>query len=168
MILSFILMFKIEVFYSANYLLKDFVPGPAYAYIIGISVALLIQFCRIAFGVSGAYEFAKGNTGKGIFGMLFSLSLAAWCSYEVNEIALKWAAETGALFSFQLLLQLIVWSGFALEIRLAIAVANTQEDHTEETKVNQTGNIIEKISGIPEAEQIKFSANGNGVPAGKK
>lgn len=182
MFLSFILMFIIETFYYANDILLLKVPSAAYAYIIGIAIAVLVQFCRVAFGVSGAYEFAKGNTGKGIFGMLFSLVLAVWCSYEVSEIAHSWASYTDAnnilqidprlLQSSTLVLQLIVWAGFALEIRLAIAVASfKQEDDTkdkEEDPSIKTRKIIEEVSGIPISEQMAYSTNGNGIAAVKK
>ena len=81
---------------------------------------------RLAFGISGAAEFANGRIGRGFAGILFSLALTCFESFEVvgaaKTIAPALSGEAAMIF------QLVVWLGFVLEIRLAISVSNSLID----------------------------------------
>ena len=164
MFLSFILMFLIEVFHYANDVINQNAPNYAIAFGMAVGIATMVQFCRVAFGLSGAYEFAKNNIGIGIVGLLFSLILTIWCSYEVTHVARNWAKDNEYLYKQALLvLQFIVWSGFALEIRLAVAVgseAKRIEKEKAKSEAEQTGTLLKETPHMAKSESLPVSQNG--------
>lgn len=122
MILSFVLVLLLQVFYYATEVFSGYYTGVAYA--MGVGVAVMFQAARLAFGMSGAYDFANGNMGKGIFGLLFSLALTSIESFEVVHFADFFSNGVDRVYSSALLaFQVVVWLGFALEIRLATSVS---------------------------------------------
>lgn len=158
MFLTFILMFLIEAFHYANNVIGENVPNMAYAYGMGLSIAAIQQLSRISFGISGAYEFAKGNPGKGLLGLLFSLILTVYCSYEVAEIAIVWSGgNESLLWSAQLVLFFIVWAGFVLEIRLAISISGEAK---EDKAIEQTGTLLKETPHMAKSESLPVSQNG--------
>lgn len=120
MILSFVLMFVVQMFYYSQFVFAGKMPV-AFCWAVGIAIGLMVQLSRLAFGIAGASDFAKGRISRGLSGMLFSLGLAILGSYEVNEIVATWS-KSDSHGSTMLILQSIVWLGFLLEIRIAIAV----------------------------------------------
>lgn len=149
MILSFVIMFGVQMFYYADFIFLDRVPSP-FNWIIGCAIGLMTQLARLAFGIAGASDFAKGKTGKGLIGVLFSLGLAIVGAYEVAEIALAWSnGNTDFYNSCLLIMELIVWLGFLLEIRIAISVGGELKEETSDT--NQADNseyvILENKNG---------------------
>jgi len=150
MILSFVIMFGIQLFYYSDMIFQTKIPQP-FNYIAGASIGLMTQLARLAFGIAGASDFAKGSTAKGLTGMLFSLGLAIVGAYEVAEMAHMWASDAdqfdqGFYSSCLLVLELIVWLGFLLEIRIAISVGgelalkeDTKEDFELEDIFSSNG-----------------------------
>ena len=156
MVLSFILMFLVQLFYYSTHVFGENVPG-GFSYIIGFSIGLITQLARLAFGLAGAYDFAKGRVARGLSGMLFSLGLAIFEAFEVAEIATLWGGSSPTLYnSTMLILQSIVWLGLLLEVRLAINLTNTLSIQ-EPVKVEEPQKV-KPFSFIP--EQNHFSSNG--------
>lgn len=162
MILSFILSGLIQTFYYSNYLFTEKFGTYAIGFGMAVTAAILVQFCRIAFGVTGAYDFGKGNILKAIFGLGFSLALTVWQSFEVSHIASSFSNDPTLQSKYQMILQLIVWAGFALELRLGITVAGTIEEATPASTQENTDTPVEPG---PREEHPKFSQNGKAIPA---
>lgn len=145
MIMSFILVFVLQVFYYATEVFSGYITGIAYALAVGI--ALMFQLARVAFGISGAYDFSNGHTGKGILGMLFSITLTAIESFEVVHFAESFANGSSRVYSSALLaFQVIVWLGFALEIRLATSVSKKPKSNSESDIILEKSQIGKKRS----------------------
>jgi len=126
MILSFVLMLLIQLFYYGE-LFKDL--PYSFGLIIGVAIGLLTQLARLAFGISGVAEFAHGKMGRGVASILFSLALTIFESFEVVGVAnmLSPTLKNEGM----MILQLIVWLGFVLEIRLAINVGGAMSSDGE-------------------------------------
>lgn len=124
MILSFLLMFLVQLFYYSN-LFNGFLPV-AFCYIVAVGIGLMVQLSRLALGLAGASEFMQGNTGKGIAGILFSLALSIFEAFEVYEIVSSF--DEKIRYSMMMVLQSIVWLGFILEIRLAINLKSSKKE----------------------------------------
>jgi len=144
MLLSFILMFLVQMFYYSN-LLMDAVPM-AFAYVMAFAIGLMFQFSRLAFGIAGAAEFSQGNTAKGITGMIFSLGLSIFESFEVSEIAMIW--NDNLYHSSLMILQSIVWLGFLLEIRLAINLSRKSNPKNIPVVKKQSNGVVRDVIGI--------------------
>ena len=129
MILSFVLVAIVQVFYYSNYVFVGKVGTAGIAFAISCGIAVMVQLTRVAFGITGAFEFANGNAGKGIFGILCSLGLTIWSSFELAEIAAVWAGnDASLLYSSQLVLLFIAWAGWVLEVRLAVTIYEKPEE----------------------------------------
>lgn len=127
MILSFLLMLLVQIFYYSH--LFESLPY-SFNFIIGISIGLLTQLARLAFGVSGVAEFAHGRTGRGMASILFSLALTVFESFEVVGVAKLLSPELAN--EGMMILQLVVWLAFVLEIRLAINVGGVMRQEQEQ------------------------------------
>ena len=145
MMLSFLIMFGVQMFYYADMIFLDRVPSP-FNWLIGAAIGLMTQLARLAFGIAGASDFARGRVSRGLSGMVFSLGLAIVGAYEVAEIAVMWSKGDQHFYdSCMLVLQLIVWLGFVLEIRMAITVggalrvAEPQTDEQPQEYVRSNG-----------------------------
>ncbi len=172
MLLSFLLVALVQTFYYSNFVLAGKVGTAGIAYAMAIGIALMTQFARVAFGISGAYEFGNGKTGKGILGLLFSLALSVFESFEVGEIAHVWAKDDPSLlFSSVMFLQFLVWVGFSLEIRLALLIAKkTKEENQEVEEKVKAETDQERLANLyaqnPALFQVLKPSNGstNGQP----
>ena len=134
MILSFALMFGIQMFYYAD-LFKNALPNAGFAFGVGICIGLMTQLGRFAFGVSGAFEFAKGYYAKGAGGLLFSFCITLFEAFEVQAIAKKWSNGDADLHDpILLLFQFLIWTGFCLELRLAMNVSGGSTSEITEGK----------------------------------
>ena len=142
MALSFLIMSAVQTFFYQE-LFTGKVPNSTIALVIGLCVAVIVQASRFAFGLSGAFEFAYGQMGRGMIGLLFSLGITIFEAYEVHEIATIFSTSsptTLGLTTFNednynasfLILQFICWIGFALEARLAITLSGQFHIHKEE------------------------------------
>ena len=141
MMLSFIIMFGVQMFYYADMIFLDKVPSP-FNWLIGAAIGLMTQLARLAFGIAGASDFAQGKTSKGLTGLIFSLGLAIVGAYEVAEISAMWAnGDHGFYNSCMLVLQVIVWLGFILEIRMAITVGGSLRIPEQDQDQGQTGYV---------------------------
>ena len=145
MMLSFLLMFGVQMFYYAD-IFKDVVPNIGFAYGIGIAIGVMTQLGRFAFGVSGAYEFAKGYYAKGAGGLLFSFCITLFEAFEVHTVAIHWSNGNPVLHDPMLLLfQFLIWTGFCLELRLAM---------------NVSGDGNSPMGSEQKAQAVTFSKNG--------
>ncbi len=155
LILSFFLMFGVQMFYYADSF-KDVVPQIGFAYGIGIAIGLFTQLCRLAFGLAGAFEFASGKYGKGAGGLLFSFCITLFEAFEVQGIAMEWGAKNAHLeHSLLILFQFLIWTGFFLELRLAMNVS--------------AGELFEpETEGQPVNHSVVFSTTGANGSAKKK
>ena len=161
MILSFVIMFGVQMFYYADMIFIDRVPSP-FNWIIGCAIGLMTQLARLAFGIAGAADFAKGKISKGLVGMLFSLGLAIVGAYEVAEIALTWSKGNHQFYnSCLLVMELIVWLGFLLEIRIAISVGGELKEIENTSRDSKAKDIIHEFS-----TNGKSRSNGSKKPMG--
>lgn len=164
MILSFVLMLVVQLFYYSM-VFEDLIPALGLAYAIAAGIALMFQSARFSFGIAGAYEFAKGETGKGFFGILFSLSLTIFEAFEVSEMTVVWLAKKPELIStLNMVLQAILWLGFALEIRLLTSVAGSAKQDEKEEKEEKThtdSRIAHTDSRMQENTMVFQKANGS-------
>ena len=114
----------------------------------GIAIGLFTQLCRLAFGLAGAYEFASGKYGKGAGGLLFSFCITLFEAFEVQDIAERWGGGSSQLHdSLLLLFQFLIWTGFCLELRLAMNVSSGN-DNTPTGKTGQTAPVIFSKNGV--------------------
>jgi len=148
MVLSFILMLLVQLFYYSE-LFKEL--PYSFGLIVGVAIGILTQLARLAFGVSGVAEFAHGKTGRGIASILFSLALTIFESFEVIGVAnlLSPTLQGEAM----MILQLVVWLGFVLEIRLAINVSGAIADTSDSD--DKSDGFIDLLNGTG-----KKSSNG--------
>lgn len=122
MVLSFVLMFSVQLFYYAK-IFEDLVPNVAFTYAIGMGIGLMYQIARLSFGLAGAYEFSKGKAWTGIVGLMFSFGLTLFEAFEVQEMAAYWSIDNPSIYqSIVIGLQAVIWLGLALEIRLALSI----------------------------------------------
>lgn len=182
MILSFLLMMTIQMFYYAM-VFKDVLielgMGIGATFGVGLCVGIIVQSIRLAFGLAGAHEFGIGRYGSGTFGLLFSFCVTLFESFEVQLIATDWSHGDLHLYStMHMLFQFLIWSGFFMEIRLAMNVTSMSSNETEIAVIvkdeglddNRAMNIermtkiekdLAKISGLLESqESVDFSDNG--------
>jgi hypothetical protein len=139
MILLFVLKMVVDGFHYTE-IFTPRVPAVGFAYAIGIGLALSSGLTRFALGLGGAYEFAKGKVGVGIFGLIFSFGMTIWQAFEVANIVSVWAnGESGEFYNISNgVLQFVVWAGWILEIRLAFHISGTLKDEQEtEEKENE-------------------------------
>ena len=142
------------MFYYSD-LFKNVMPNTGFAYGVGIAIGLMTQLARFAFGVSGAFEFAKGHYAKGAGGLLFSFCITLFEAFEVQSIAEKWSNGNVHLFDAMLLLfQFLIWTGFCLELRLAMNVSGADDDD------NLSGNNSNSSRSKSNKKQVSFSSNG--------
>jgi len=142
------------MFYYSD-LFKNVAPNNGFAYGAGISIGLMTQLARFAFGVSGAFEFAKGLYAKGAGGLLFSFCITLFESFEVQSIAAKWSGGDVHLFDAMFLLfQFLIWTGFCLELRLAMNVSGNDDDGNLSGKNSSPSTVKSK------KKQVSFSSNG--------
>ena len=117
-------MFGVQMFYYADSF-RNVAPNAGFAFGVGIGIALFTQLVRLAFGLAGAYEFSKGRYGSAAGGLLFSFCVTLFESFEVQAIAEKWSSNDLHLYdSLLLLFQFLIWTGFCLELRLAMNVSS--------------------------------------------
>lgn len=122
MVLSFVLMFSVQLFYYAT-IFDKLVPNVAFSYAIGCGIGLMYQLARLSFGLGGAYEFSRGKSWTGIIGLLFSFGLTLFEAFEVQEMAFYWSKSDDTIYHSILIgLQAVIWLGLALEIRLALSI----------------------------------------------
>ena len=133
MVLSFFLMFGVQMFYYADSF-KRVVPNIGFAFGVGICIGLFTQLVRLAFGLAGAAEFSKGRYGAAAGGLIFSFCVTLFEAFEVQAIAEKWGGNDLHLHdSLLLLFQFLLWTGFCLELRLAMNVSNGMSGKNEIT-----------------------------------
>ena len=139
MMMAFIFMFTIQMFHY-QHAFAAILPSPTAALMAGIGVGLITQGMRIGFGLASALNFSRGETFKGWVGIFFSLSLTGVESYEAYYIANS--HEVGSdLYSVTLMiLQLIVWSAFFVETRLALTY-----NHKDKSDKNDTNDEVDKL-----------------------
>ncbi|WP_291728694.1 hypothetical protein [Bernardetia sp.] len=125
-------MLIIEVFYNVTAMTPLF-PQLAYAYVVGVGFAVIIQGARLGFGLIGIDDFSKGKYARGTFGLLFSLAVTIFESYSSAHIA-SWEVFTNFSDSILLLLNFTIWVGFALELRLALSLAGSRIGEQDEEK----------------------------------
>ena len=143
--LSFLLMFGVQMFYYSS-VFRDVVPNVGFAFAVGIAIGLFTQLTRLAYGISGAYEFAKGYYAKGTGGLLFSFCVTIFEAFEVQSIAAHWSSKNESLHDPMLLMfQFLIWTGFCLELRLAMNVSGDND--------NTGGNTNQSVP-------VTFSKNG--------
>ena len=164
MMLSFIIMLAVQLFYY-QMVFTDLVPAQGLSYFLAAAIALMFQAARFSFGIAGAYEFAKGEKSKGAFGLLFSLSLTVFESFEVSEMTAVWLNTNVRLVdTLNMVLQAVLWLGFALEIRLLTNVAGTAveapEGHTDSRIEEKTANNVNFTKATQPAPSVARSANG--------
>jgi len=148
MILSFVLMFGIQMFYYAESFM-GILPNNGFAYGVGICIGLFTQLCRLAFGLAGASEFASGRYGSGAMGLIFSFCITLFESFEVQAIALEWSGRDVRLHdSLLILFQFLIWTGLFLELRLAMNVSSssTVDDPYKEVGFSANGTTSRKAS----------------------
>lgn len=139
MVLSFFLMFGVQMFYYADSF-KDIMPNLGFAFGVGICIGLFTQLCRLAFGLAGAYEFSNGRYGSGAVGLLFSFCITLFEAFEVQAIASKWGASDLHLHdSLLLLFQFLIWTGFCLELRLAMNVSSSSSISNQSVTFSKNG-----------------------------
>lgn len=146
--LSVFLMFAIQ-FYHYSYLFKQITQLPNLtAILMATGVGLMFQLGRFGFAMAGVQEFSSNRQKAGITGMVFSVGLSVFESFEVIHIVNDWIGSGLLRTSCMMIFQAIVWISFVLEIRLAINVSGSNTNKKSDTKVDDSGNVI-------------FSSNGN-------
>lgn len=157
MALSFLIMMGVQMFYYAT-VFSSKVPYHAIAYTIAIAIGLVFQLARLSFGVAGAWEFASGYVSKGMFGLLFSVALTVFETFEIAEMSDVWTRDdAGFKSTLNMVLQAVLWLGFGLEVRLALNVAGSlKEEDTDSHKKAHTDSRIVRDGGA----EVPFSRNG--------
>jgi hypothetical protein len=158
MALTFVIMMGVQMFYYTM-VLTPRVPYPAIAYSMAIAIGLVFQLARLSFGVAGAWEFGIGYVGKGMAGLLFSVALTVFESFEIAEMSDVWTRNDAEFRStLNMILQAVLWLGFGLELRLALNVAGSLKPlHTDNRKDTHTDDRMGRDGG---AESPFFKANG--------
>lgn len=142
MMLSFVLMLAIQLFYYTT-VFEGKLPNSALAYLIAAGIAIMFQSARFSFGIAGAYEFSKGEKSKGTFGLVFSLALTVFESFEGAEMAHIWTiAQPEFENTLNMVVQAILWLGFALEIRLLTTVSTSAQEHTDSRMHDNTPGTV--------------------------
>jgi hypothetical protein len=132
MVLSFVLMFSVQLFYYAT-IFDKLVPNIAFSYAIGAGIGLMYQLARLSFGLGGAYEFSRGKSWTGIIGLMFSFGLTLFEAFEVQEMALYWSQSDETIYHSILIgLQAVIWLGLALEVRLALSIKQPKLETVQE------------------------------------
>lgn len=144
--LSVLLMFTIQ-YYHYSHLFSDVTQLTKHtAVLMAIGVGLMFQLGRFGFAIAGVQEFSTNRYKAGITGMIFSVGLSVFESFEVIHIVNDWLGSGSLRTSCMMIFQAIVWISFILEIRLAI---NVSGGNASNTVVNEKGDVF-------------FSWNGNG------
>lgn len=110
---------------------------------LAVTLGLLFQGLRLVSALGGVSEFAQGKQIAGGFGLAISLALTIAASYMYKDLAEAWAtmpdvpvalstsdragivvagANEDLFFLYNLILQLVLWVGFALEVRMILNV----------------------------------------------
>ncbi len=120
LVLSFLVTGGIQLFFYVDVFSDRMDTG--FVYLAGISIALIIQGARFAFGIQAVSESYEGKYGKALIGILFSAALTGVETYEFSHIADIWLHDdyTDAT---RIMLFTVLWLGFALELRLIMNVA---------------------------------------------
>lgn len=142
--LSVILMFTIQ-FYHYSHLLKQVNQLPnTTAILMAVGIGLMFQLGRFGFAVAGVQEFSTNRQKAGITGMIFSIALSIFESFEVVHIVNDWVGASPLRISCMMILQAIVWISFVLEIRLAI---NVSDNTVSKSSVTQSGDVLFSFKG---------------------
>jgi hypothetical protein len=152
MVLSFVLMFSVQLFYYAT-IFDNLVPNVAFSYAIGCGIGLMYQLARLSFGLGGAYEFSRGKSWTGIIGLMFSFGLTLFEAFEVEEMAMYWSQNDDTIYHSILLgLQAVIWLGLALEIRLALSIKQPKPT-TQNPQTHPNGSPNGNQRGVKNAVQ---------------
>lgn len=130
---SFLLAAIFETIFLATHSLKLVVGAGAVSWILAALGAIMVQVIRLALGIAGAADFAKGKVLAGMTGILFSAAVSAWECYEFNMAATEWGLQDDQIFALNFFLQLVVISGLVLEIRLALNLNLSDTDKAPKT-----------------------------------
>lgn len=163
MVISFILLMVIQVFFY-YYIFDDLLPGTAYSIGAGIAIGIMLQGARFAFGIASINDFLNKESFKGFFGLLMSLGLTIFSTYEALEIAAIWGNSKHE-YAIMLILMATVWLGWALEIRLCINI--TSQNWTAQKGQNKANNVQNSMQNGQNVQANPISnAAPNGVLAG--
>ena len=125
--ISVLLMFLFQFFHYKNLLLQvDQLPNYVSVF-MALCIGVMFQLTRFGFAMSGVVEFATGRTKAGSVGLLFSIALSVFETFEVLEIARDWLGDGQLHTSFIMIVLAVVWISFFLEIRLAIFLGNSKK-----------------------------------------
>lgn len=125
--ISVLLMFLFQFFHYKNLLLQVDELPPYVSIFMALCIGTMFQLTRFGFAMSGVVEFATGRTKAGAVGLLFSIALSVFETFEVIEIARDWIGSGQLQTSFLMIVQAIVWISFFLEIRLAIFLGRSNK-----------------------------------------
>lgn len=153
--LSVILMFTIQ-FYHYSHLLKQVAQIPKVtAIFMSVGIGLMFQLGRFGFAIAGVQEFSSNRQKAGITGMIFSVGLSVFESFEVIHIVNDWVGAGLLRTSCMMIFQAIVWISFVLEIRLAINVSGNASNTN--TTVNEKGEVLFSWKGNGEKKSSSRS-----------
>ncbi len=136
------------LFYS-----KEFIRGMgSNASMMGGLVAVMIQLCRLASGLSSSLHYKRGSIFSALTVFCFSVGLSFW---EWHEIELLSKAIGGR--SSIMLLQFCVVVSLALEFGLASTIES--EVGADEDEVEVDGNYSFSSKGATKKEKLSRSRN---------
>lgn len=159
MILTFVIMFIVEVFHYRESL--QIFTGYAWAsLILAFLMSAAIQLARIFFGIMGIEDFANGHKWAAIFGLTISVALAVVETVSVVFIARSVSSNSEVIMASQIIkfgLLSMVWIGFATEIRLCFAyAAKMGKSKRSSTGAKSNG----KLNGNTQKSLADFAVNG--------
>mgnify|MGYP000335692756 CR=1 FL=1 len=143
MVLSFIIMFAVEVFHYREPL-GHFTGFVWAGVILAFLMSLCIQLARVFFGIMGIEDFANGHKKAAFFGLTISIVLAILETISVMFIGQSMDTETGGGLVLKFGLTTMVWIGFATELRLCFAYAAKMGKSERSKKVKQNGKSTQK------------------------
>lgn len=117
------------------------------AWLFGITIAIVSQCARFALLINGANHYAHDRKTKGGFSIAFSFIVTAITALEMSHLADFWTSKAPEhATTIPLIVQFVIWLGFALEILLVMTVAgsaqNSQKQAHNNSKVFTTGNGV--------------------------
>ena len=156
MLLSFILMMAMQIFFYTELFTEPF-GSHTWAMAAAIGIALFFQITRLASGISVGSAFSRGKSMEGMGGLLLSIALAIFESYEVHEVSLIWGKQGYSPTAYMLVLNGILWFGLGLELRFAWSISGmAKEDKTEEEEDDDEEDFLP----LPKVKTRRVSKNG--------
>jgi hypothetical protein len=158
-ILTFLLIGAMQVIFYSN----AFSHTTSFSWVFGVSIALAMQGARFAIMVNGANHFEHDRKWKALLCLIVSFCLSIACHFEVTDLAEIWKTQNPEYgVAIPLIMKLIVWTGFVLELNLVLAATPEgtaiKDKEIEELKKIVADREIVVKNLIQEANELRAKA----------